>query len=134
MPCPECDAPVVAFTVPESLRSHAPCEHTVLCTRCLRTAPASAAEEEAASPAPADADFSTVHESLPSGRAGVAFALALGNLGSLALERSAIEALCETAEREGADVRLALDRLSRAEELAPHFDVARRTEQLASFR
>ncbi|MFB6219869.1 MAG: DUF6276 family protein [Halolamina sp.] len=125
MSCPECGAPAVAFTVPESLREHAPADRTGICSRCLETFPVSDA---------ADADFSAVHESFPSGRAGVAFALALGKLGSLALERAAIEELCETAEREGADVRLALDRLSRADNLEPHFDIARRTEQLASFR
>lgn len=132
MACPDCGAPVVAFTVPESLREYAPADDAVLCTRCLRTAPATDDQPEPA--APDDADFAAVDETFPSGRAGVAFALAVGKLGSLALERSAIEALCETAEREGADVWLALDRLSRVERLEPHFDIARRTEQLSSFR
>ncbi|MEF8801932.1 MAG: DUF6276 family protein [Halolamina sp.] len=132
MPCPDCGAPVVAFTVPESLREYAPADDAVLCTRCLRTAPWTDDQPQPVSPD--DAEFSAVDETFPSGRAGVAFALALGKLGSLALERSAIEALCETAEREGSDVWLALDRLSRAENLEPHFDIARRTEQLSSFR
>jgi len=132
MRCPDCEASVVAFTVPDPLREHAPADDTVLCTRCLRTAPATEDDPDPATPE--DADFSAVDDSFPSGRAGVAFALALGKLDSLALERDAIEALCEASEREGADVRLALDRLSRTEDLDPHFDVARRTEQLASFR
>ena len=131
MACPECEAPVVAFTVPESLRAYAPDENTILCTRCLRTAPAGPDDE----PAPtADADFSAVSDAFPSGRAGVAFALALGKLGSLALERAAIETLCEETERAGADVWLALDRLAHEETLEPHFDLPRRTEQLSSFR
>lgn len=132
MACPDCGAPVVAFTVPDPLCAYAPADDVVLCTRCLRTAPATDDDPEPA--APEDADFSAVDDSLPSGRAGVAFALVLGKLGSLALERAAIETLCETAEREGADVRLALERLAHAEGLEPYFDVARRTEQLASFR
>jgi len=128
--CPECDAPVVAFTVPESLRAYAPDEHTILCTRCLRTAPAGDDD-----PAPAaDADFSPVSAAFPSGRAGVPFALALGKLGSLALERAAIETLCEETERAGADVWLALNQLAHEEALDPHFDLPRRTEQLSSFR
>lgn len=132
MPCQDCGAPVVAFTVPESLREYAPTDDCVLCTRCLRTAPAT--DDDPDPRTPETTDFSAVDDSVPSGRAGVAFALAVGKLDSLALERAAIEELCETAEREGADVRLALDRLSRAEQLEPQFDVARRTEQLASFR
>jgi hypothetical protein len=129
VPCPECDAPVVAFTVPESLREYAPDEDTILCTRCLRTAPAGDEDDPAV-----DADFSPVADSFPSGRAGVPFALALGKLGSLGLERAAIEALCEETEAAGADVWLALDRLAHEESLEPHFDLPRRTEQLSSFR
>jgi hypothetical protein len=126
---------VVGFSVPESLRTHAPSEYCVLCVTCLRTAAASAAGvEESACAEPEGADFSAVDDTFPGGRAGVAFSLAVGKLGSLALERSAIEDLCETAEREGTDVWLALDRLSRADGLDPHFDVSRRTEQLSSFR
>lgn len=132
MACPDCDAPVIAFTVPDSLREYAPADDVVLCTVCLRTAPATDDDPE---PAAAEtADFSAVDDSCPNGRAGVTFALVLGKLGSLALERPAIEDLCETAEREGSDVRLALERLSYAEGLEPHFDVARRTQQLDSFR
>lgn len=130
MRCPECGAPAIAFAVPSPLGEHAPAKRSAICSRCLRTFAADAVDAAD----PADADFSTIHDSFPSGRAGVAFALALGKLGSLALERRSIESLCEAAEREGADVRLALERLAEAEGLAPHFDVARRTEQLAAFR
>ncbi|MBP1986428.1 DUF6276 family protein [Halolamina salifodinae] len=138
MRCPECDAPAVAFTVPPALREHAPAAESAICSRCLRTVPASdAAEPDVADPDVADpdaADLSAIHESVPSGRAGVAFVLVLGKLDSLALERQSIETLCEVAEREGADVRLALERLAGAEGLAPEFDIERRTQQLASFR
>lgn len=130
MPCPACDEPVLAFEVPEPLREYAPADVTAICTVCLRTTSADAA----GAVQEAEPDFSAVSDSFPTGRAGVAFALVLGKLDSLALERAAIEALCEEAERAGADVRLALDRLAHEETLAPHFDLPRRTQQLASFR
>lgn len=143
MRCPECDAPAVAFTVPPALREHAPAAESAICSRCLRTVAATdaadsdAADSDAAEPDAADpdpVDFSAIHESVPSGRAGVAFALVLGKLDSLALERQSIETLCEVAEREGADVRLALERLATADAVDPPFDIERRTSQLASFR
>ena len=130
MTCPDCGAAVVAFTVPEELRAHAPATDTALCSRCLRTTSADAAGVNPA----ADPDFSAVSNGFPTGRGGIAFALVLGKLGSLALERPAIEALCEAAERGGADVRLALDRLAAEDALDPHFDLPRRAEQLESFR
>ena len=132
MSCPACGAPVVGFSVPESLREHAPAAESAICSRCLWTGSADAAGVDA--PAPRDAAFSTVDESFPSGRGGVAFALALGKLNSLALNRPAIEALCDAAEREGTDVPLALERLAAAENLDPPFDIERRAQQLAAFR
>ncbi|MFW5949517.1 MAG: DUF6276 family protein [Halolamina sp.] len=133
MSCPACGAPVVAFAVPPALRDHAPAAESAICSRCLRTFAASDVDVDDV-PTPEDADFAAVHETFPSGRGGVAFALALGKLDSLALNRTSIEALCEAAEREGTDVRLALERLAGAESLEPPFDVERRTQQLASFR
>lgn len=131
MSCPDCGAQLVGFTVHPSLREHAPANRTGICSRCLQTVPVDA---EVVTPEPAAADFVAIDDSFPSGRAGVAFALALGKLDSLALERPAIETLCEAAEREGTDVRLALERLAFVETLEPTFDISRRTEQLASFR
>lgn len=131
MSCPACDAPVVAVVVPTELREHAPADETAICSTCLRTFAASEAGAEAV--APDAADFSTIHESFPRGRGGVALALALGKLDSLALNRASIQELCEAAERSGTDVRLALERLAGVEELDPPFDVDRRRQQLASF-
>lgn len=131
MSCPACGASVVAFVVPAELREHAPADETAICTTCLRTFPAS--ETDASAVDPDDADFSVIHESFPGGRGGVAFALALGKLDSLALNRESIQELCEAAERSGTDVRLALERLGDVEELDPTFDVDRRRQQLASF-
>jgi len=124
MDCPECGAETVAFVVPAVLREYAPGDGSVaaICTRCLRTY---ATDDGAVDPA-----FGSVAPSFPEGTAGVAFALVLGKLDSLALERDAIVALCEHAEREGADVLLALDRLAADSTLDPHFDPDRRRHQL----
>ncbi|GAB7093810.1 hypothetical protein JCM30237_09620 [Halolamina litorea] len=134
MACPACGGSVVAFRVPASLREHAPADETAICSVCLRTMPASEIEAGADAADPDEVDFSGIDDSFPSGRAGVAFALLLGKLDSLALERQSIEELCEAAERAGTDVRLALERLALAEGLEPQFDIERRTSQLASFR
>jgi hypothetical protein len=125
MTCNQCDSQTVRFEVPESLRTYAPSggAHAALCTHCLRT--------QAAADGPADPSFDSVHDSVPGGEGGVALALALGLLGSLALNRAAITALCEYAERHGVDVLLALDRIAEVSDVDPHFDVARRRTQLA---
>ena len=123
---------MVGFTAPPSIREYAPAPETAICSRCLQTVPAH--DTGTAGDDPADADFSVIHESFPSGNGGAAFALVLGKLDSLALNRDAIEFLCEFAEREGTDVRLALERLGGAENLDPAFDIERRTSQLAAFR
>ena len=132
MSCPACGSPVVAFAVPPVLREHAPADETAICSVCLRTFAANDAGVDAV--AAKDAEFSTIHESFPGGRGGAAFALALGKLDSLALNRNSIEELCEAAERAGTDVALALERLALAESLDPPFDIERRSQQLASFR
>ena len=149
MSCPACGSPVVAFHVPPELRGHAPADEAAICSRCLDVVAASDVDESGLPSAnetqsdeagvddvsaPEDADFSAINESFPSGRGGVAFALALGKLDSLALNRAAIEELCEAAERAGTDVPLALERLAGAEGLDPPFDIERRSQQLASFR
>lgn len=134
MHCARCDGTVVAFAVPEDLRTHAAGDSMTICARCLRTAPADeTGGDEAAVQSTDDADFSAVHDDFPAGRAGVAFALGVGKLGSLALERAAIEALFDAAEAAGADVWLTLDRLSVAGALEPYVDIDRRAEQLQSF-
>lgn len=129
MDCPDCGAQTVAFAVPEDLQEYAPGPAAALCTRCLRTHAADAADVPDGDP-----EFSAVADAFPSGRGGVALALALGKLGSLALERPAIVALCEDAERAGADPALTLVRLESAPGVDPHFDLPRRREQLESMR
>jgi hypothetical protein len=127
MTCSACGSPTVAFVVPAVLREHAPGDGSVatVCTTCLRTAGATEGDVDPA--------FDRIADVFPRGEAGVALALALGKLGSLALEREAIVALCEHAEREGADVLLTLDRLADAPGVDPYFDVERRRVQLEQF-
>lgn len=127
MPCPDCDGDLVAFDVPADLREHAPATRTALCARCLRTHDA----EAVAGDDDPEVDFSAVGDYFPDDRAGVALALALGRLGSLALERRSVQALCDEAERAGGDVMLTLDRLAGDSAVAPHFDLDRRRSQLA---
>lgn len=123
--CPDCGADSVAVAVPESLADYADGPAVALCSRCLRTR---AVEDGAAEPT-----FDAVVGAFPDGEAGVAVALALGKLGSLALNRTEIVALCEHAERAGADVLLTLDRLAAAGSVEPHFDIDRRRSQLRDF-
>jgi len=120
MDCPDCGAPTVAFAVPPDLRAYAPGETAAICPDCLRTAPTDA------EPAPEPA-FDRVDPAVPRGEAGVAFALLLGTLDSLALNREAATELWRRVERAGADPRLALDRLDGREAAV---DLDRRTAQL----
>ena len=123
MACPDCGGETVAFAVSDSLREHAPdgSAHAALCSVCLRVHP----EDGSAA-----SDFSAVIDGFPDGEGGVALALLLGKLDSLALNRAEIEALVERAERAGVDVLLALDRLAVAGTVEPHFDIDRRRPQL----
>jgi hypothetical protein len=126
-PRPDCPGRLVGFPVPPDLREYAPAgaARAALCARCLRTFPAGDAD-----PGPS---FDAVLDSFPDGEAGAALALALGHLDSLALDREAVVACCEHAERAGADVYLTLDRLAAAGSVDPHFDVDRRKQQLRTY-
>lgn len=129
--CTACGGDLVPFSVPDGLETHAPVEDdgsadaAALCSRCLRTYP-----EPAAPDASDGATFDAVSDYFPRGDGGAAVALLLGMLDSLALNRAAIEALVDRAEREGADVLLALDRIDGDATLDPHFDVGRRRAQV----
>jgi len=140
MTCPHCDTAVVAFHVPDALRAHAPEEATeaTICPHCLAVeavdgvADADGGEAIADDAAP---EFERVHESFPGGDGGVAFALLIGTLPSIALNKASARALREHAEREGVDTALAFDRLIEAvreAELVPDFDLERRVRQLES--
>lgn len=123
--CPHCEIDLVAFAVPELLRERAPdgAATAAICPRCLRVTPAEAAGE-----APA---FERVDDAFPRGEGGVAFALLLGKLPKLTLERASVADLRERAESAGVDVALTLDRLVRAD-VEPHFALDRRVSQLDS--
>lgn len=131
MPCPACDGDRVAFAVTPSLRPYAPDESTAatLCTTCLRVDALQGDTERTTLPEAVEWD------PLPPGEAGVATALLLGLLDSLALHRADVTALLEHAEGAGGDPFLTLDRLvAMADDgrLDPHVDLARRTSQLQS--
>jgi len=135
MSCPRCGADLVAFAVPPALREHAPAATAAICTRCLRTFAADGSDEAVAAdvdeadidPDSSPADLSAVDPAFPDGEAGAALALVCGKLESFALNRAAIEALVEHAERSGADVFAFLERLD-AENAA--FDLDRRRAAL----
>ena len=127
--CPACDRELVRIEVPDDVRAYAPEAAAVVgsCPRCLRTVALStsadsAAEDPLAGAAPPDA--------IPPGEGGAALLVALGYLDSVALNRAAIEALVDHAERAGADAFLALDRLAADESVDAHADLARRRRQL----
>jgi hypothetical protein len=124
--CDVCDVPLARARLPTDLRSHAGGAPGVgICPLCLRTKPVENAPETDR--------LDSVGDYFPRGDGGAAVALALGMLDSLALNRAAVTALADRAEREGADVLLTLDRLAGDESLDPHFDVERRRSQVEQF-
>ena len=123
--CPRCEAPTVAFAVPVALREYVDgASAASICIDCLLLEPLDDTVEPVV---PEHAEFDPLPFS--DGEGGAATALAVGLLDSLALNRSAIEACLEHAEREGADVFLALDRLAESD-VNPSFDPAKRKAQL----
>lgn len=127
MTCPECGGDQLVFVVPTDLREFLPeeSESVALCTHCLALDSVDAANVAEESP-----DFAPISDAFPSGDAGVAMALAVGLLDSLALHRAELSALLERVERGGADPLLVLDRLAADSSLDPHFDVDRRRTQV----
>ena len=124
MTCPECGSEQVVFEVPADLREYLPeeTEFAALCTHCLTFEPT---ETEPSEPP----EFEAVSDAFPDGETGVAMAVAVGLLDSLALYRSEIEALLERVERGGTDPLLVLDRLATDSGVDPAFDVDRRRTQ-----
>lgn len=125
MHCTHCDVETVAFAVAPSLREYAPDESdaAAICPQCLRVV--------SATEGPMEPSFDTLGSSFPQGEAGVAMALLVGLLDSLALNRRAIEDVAAHVERHGADVFLTLDRLATTT-AAPSLDLDRRLAQLHS--
>ncbi|MBB6647116.1 DUF6276 family protein [Halobellus ruber] len=129
--CPECDREPVRIAVPAAVREHTPDGAAVVgsCPRCLRTVALDG-------PTDADADGPlsgpAPPEAIPPGEGGAALLLAIGHLDSVALNRPAIGALVDHAERAGADVFLTLDRLAADESVDAFVDLGRRRRQLES--
>ena len=141
MTCPACDGDRIAFAVPTSLRPYAPDEspRATICTGCLRVSAIDAAgdgpDESMTEADPEDRETEVGWEPLPTGEAGVATALLVGLLDSLALRRTEITALVDHAEAAGGDPLSALDRLSglaATGEVDPYVDLDRRAAQLRS--
>lgn len=131
MTCPECDGERRRLSVPESLRDHAPGggEAVVVCTNCLRTWPPSDAPDEPAG------DPGAISDALPPGEeAAVAVLLAASLLSSVARNQNALELLFDSVERDGADPRLALERLADDSSLDPAIDLHRRLHQFEGLR
>lgn len=129
-----CDVSPVVFAIPGDLRTYAPGgdEIAAICPRCLALAPAPV-DGEPGEPDPArEPDFARVSDAFPDGEGGVALALALGLLESLATNRRGIEACLERAERAGADPLLTIDRLLADPSVDPAIDLERRRPQLES--
>lgn len=128
MTCPECGSEQLVLSVPTDLREFLPEERDVVavCTHCLALDP----DPDAASAPGETPDFARISDAFPTGDAGVAMALAVGLLDSLALYRTELAALLERAERGGADPLLVLDRLGDDSGVEPHFDLDRRRTQV----
>lgn len=120
-----CDREPVRFDVPSSLTAAAPqgTPTAGICPRCLTVVPASAG---------GDPDFSRISDAFPDGQGGVALALAIGRLESLAGNRPAIEDALAAVERAGADPLLVIDRLLADPAVEPAIDLERRRMQLES--
>ena len=124
MSCPNCDGPMLAFAVPESVRPYLPEEPAAaeICRDCLTLTPGAESPDET--------DFSKILGEFPTGEAGAIAAALLSRLGSLALNRQEIEALAGLAEEHGVDVLLLVDRIAASGRIQPHFDIDRRRPQL----
>jgi hypothetical protein len=140
------------FPVSEPLREYTPASaaRAAICPRCLRLASAEptatdSVDATTAEPTttdgadatvaesaddPSDATFERVDRSIPAGEGGIAVAVLLGLLPSLTLERDAVTAVRDHAERASVDVTLTLERLRDADGVAPHFDLDRRIVQM----
>lgn len=132
MACPACSGERVAFVVPSSLRPYAPDESAgaTLCTDCLRV-------EATETPGRVGGDHAATvdWEPLPTGEAGVAMALLLGHLDSLALRRADVTDLVDRVEAAGGDPFATLDRLGAMATngaIDPVVDLDRRAAQLRS--
>lgn len=131
--CGRCEATTIAIDAGEYAET-VPAETTqlTLCTHCLTVEPAPT--DRADSPTSSGADrgpaVGQVSEQFPAGEAAVPFALLVGLLENLALNRAAITDLLVAVERAGVDPLARLERLTHDPELEPAIDLEGRTRQL----
>lgn len=135
--CPACDTQLVTIAVPEDFQEFAPDESATagICPECLTVTATdgdSVAGGDSTTDRTADSDpyFGRIVDTFPDGEAGVALALLIGKLPSLAVEKDAVSALRDRAEAAGADVVLTLDRLVGATNVDPHFSLERKVVQM----
>ena len=126
MECPACGASAIAFEIPVEFEEYTPADAPAagLCTLCLRLSPI---DDPSGINAP---EFTRLSQAFPTGSEGIAMALLVGLLDSLATYHDEIEALVETLERAGTDPLLVLDRLDREPGLEPEVSLDRRRHQL----
>lgn len=127
MECPSCRTEMVRFPVAEDLRPRLPEDSpgAALCPSCLVLEPDPDPPAE-----PPDFSVSVADPFPDDPDAGVAMAIAIGLLTSLALYRSDIDALFERIEASGTDPMLALDRLATTGSIDSHIDLQGRRQQL----
>lgn len=119
---------MVVFAVPEAVREYAPADAVGVCTQCLSVTAAS--DVPASQPDPAQ-----VSEALPSDPdVAVTLLLAGSSMRSLALNRSAVEALLARVEEAGVDPRLVFERLMADPAVDPSVALVRRYRQLEQLR
>lgn len=124
--CPTCRADAVGFTVPESIRAHAPGDtgYASLCRVCLTLDPL---DEAGGTGEP----LTVVSDALPADEEAAAMvAVLVGLLESLALHRRDIQAIVDRLEADGTDALLVLSRLADDPSLRPAIDLDRRVHQL----
>ena len=124
MDCPACATPTEPFAIPPDLRPYAPGEATAatLCPACLTL---SRVDDE-----PVGEPSFAAFDGFPDGEAGVALALFVGLLESLALYRAELAELGERVERAGVDPLLVLERLAADPGVDATIDLERRLPQV----
>ena len=122
--CPRCENSRFTVEVPADLTAYTDAAALDCCPRCLSSEPGDSAAVDPEPP------FETVVRRFPTGTEGVALFLLLGELDSLALNRSEIESLVDFLESNGVDLFLTLDRLLADPDIDPSYDLARRRDQL----
>ncbi|ERG89065.1 MAG: hypothetical protein J07HX5_01217 [halophilic archaeon J07HX5] len=131
--CRRCAAATIAIDAGEYAET-VPAETTrlVLCTHCLalESAPTDGADTPTTAGADHEPAVAQVSEQFPTGEAAVPFALLVGLLENLALNRAAITDLLAAVEHAGVDPLARLEQLTHDPEIEPAIDLEGRARQL----